>query len=259
MLAHFAKLRQEADFVACASLMADDITWYTVYGDTISGSDNVLAFMTKEHEAGRRNVDQEEWRRHSKPNRHRMYQRDMTVMFSTRAKHEVVQTIQVDNGLIKTIQFKIKYPALAVALAFAEARSAGDEEAALAQMSDKVEWKAWDGFHVEGKEAVRHLFHEQKGREVRTGHTEFEAATVNEQGGVFERLLDIERVDGIKVRTNQRIFVKAELIEEKPLKLSDGTVKTIRGLQPKIVEVHVLTTEEMVDGNWVKSTEDDHW
>lgn len=257
MLAHFATLRQEADFVACAQLMASNITWYTLYEDIISGRDNVLKFMTTEHEAGRRNVDQEEWAPHSKLPR--TYQRTLKVLFSTKATHEVVQTIKVEHNLIKTIQFKPKYPALAVVLAFADARNVGDEEAALAQMSDKVEWKAWDGFHVEGKEAVRHLFHEQKGREVRTGHSEFEAATVNEQGGVFERLLDIERVDGIKVRTNQRIFVKEELTEEKPLKLADGTVKTIRGLRPKIVEVHVLTTEEMVDGTWVKSTEDDHW
>jgi len=257
MLAHFATLREEADFEACARLMASDITWYTLYNEAISGRDNVLTFMTAEHEAGRRNVDQEKWVRHSKLPR--TYQRVMKVLFSTKAKHDVVQTITVEENLIKTIQFKPKYPALAVALAFAGARGAGDEEAALAQMSDKVEWKAWDGFHVEGKEAVRHLFHEQKGREVRTGHTEFEAATVNEQGGVFERLLDIERVDGIKVRTNQRIFVNVELTDEKPLKLADGTVKIIRGLQPKIVEVHVLTTEEMVDGKWAKATEDDHW
>merc|ERR1719422_141433 len=163
--------------------------------------------MQTEHQAGRRNIDQGAWERHPKLASH--YVRDMTVTFSSKATHTVVQTIKVVKGLIQSIGVKPKYPALGVALAFAGARSAQDDEAALAQMSEKVEWKAWDGFHVEGKEGVRKLFREMKGREVsRRSRTEFEAAVVNEQGGVFERLLDIERVDGIKVRTTHRIYVR---------------------------------------------------
>merc|ERR1719422_80505 len=210
--------------------------------------------MQTEHQAGRRNIDQGAWERHPKLPSH--YIRDMKVTFSSKATHIVVQTIKVVKGLIQSIGVKPKYPALGVALAFAQARSDQDDQAALAQMSEKVEWKAWDGFHVEGKEGLRKLFQEQKGREMRQGRTEFEAAAVDEHGGVFERLLDIERIDGIKVRTTQRIFVKGELTEQAPLKLPDGKIKPIWDFVPKIVEVHVLTTEEFVDGKWKKAQED---
>jgi hypothetical protein len=260
VLEEFARLRTSDEFAGLdevVALMAEDVAWSTLYGDIIKGRKDIKVWMETESQAGRKNIDFGPWSNDNAPDR---WKRDMKVTFTSKATHDVVQTVTMAQGLIQKVVMKPKYPALGVALAFADARTKQDDEAALEQMSEKVEWKAWDGFHVEGKEGVRKLFHEQKGREVvRQGRTEFEAATVNEQVGIFERILDIERVDGIKVRTKQKLFIKGELTELEPVNFGNGNIKPIWGVLPKIYEVHVLTTEELIEGKWVKSKEDDHW
>lgn len=239
-------------------MLSEDCMWSTLYLEKINGRAAILAWMKCESQEGRKNMEQGTWSQDSLGSN--SYTRDVKVTFPSKATHDVVQTVTLVQGQITEVMIKPLYPALSVALAFAEARSNHDDEASLDQMSQNVEWKAWDGFHVEGKEAVRKLFRQQKGREVvRQGRTEFEAATVNEHEGVFERLLDIERVDGIKVKTKQMLFVRGELSEMAPVDVGRGRLKAVWGIAPKIVEVHVLTTEEFVDGKWVKSQEDDHF
>merc|ERR1719291_1352005 len=94
-------------------------------------------------------------------------------------------------------------------------------------------------------------------REVkREGESEFQAISINEHGGIFERLLYIEWVDGIKVRSTQRLYIRGELDEVDPVSISEaGAPRKCYGITMKIVQVQVLATEEMIDGEWSKASD----
>lgn len=238
-------------------MLSEDATWQTIYSETIRGRGKIFVWMEEESRNGRKNKNEQPWTRD--PLDPSKYRREMKVAFPSKATHEVVQIASVQGGYITSIAVKPKYPALAVAIAFAQARANHDDDAAVEHMAEEVHWKAWDGHVVKGKEAIKRLFREQKGREVkREGTTEFEAAQVNDVGGMFERELFIERVDHIKVKTKQRLYVKGELTEMQPVSNADGSERKCWGMVPKIVEVKVLMCEEMVDGKWVKIDDPDH-
>eukprot|EP00429_Kryptoperidinium_foliaceum_P042497 CAMPEP_0176104816 /NCGR_PEP_ID=MMETSP0120_2-20121206/52596_1 /TAXON_ID=160619 /ORGANISM="Kryptoperidinium foliaceum, Strain CCMP 1326" /LENGTH=340 /DNA_ID=CAMNT_0017438925 /DNA_START=61 /DNA_END=1083 /DNA_ORIENTATION=- len=249
----FDAFKQGRGLEACEHL-AEDCVWHTMYAEEIKGRTAIVEWRDAEMRRGRRNRSETMWTKEQDG----MYKREMKVIFPSKATHQVVQTVVLQAGKIKEIVVKPKYAALSVALKFAVARAKGDDEEALRYMADDVRWKAWDGFHVEGKEGIAKLFREQRMKEVsRHGESEFEAAQVNDQGGVFERLLYVERVDGIKVKAKQRLYVRSELSEVEPVCLAKGEVRKCYGLVPKIIEVKVLATEEMIDGTWVV-TEDGH-
>lgn len=235
-------------------LLTEDAEWNTLYSKKLTGRQEIIDWRENERKTGRRNKAESPWVQ--EVNGTTKYKRDMKVVFPSKATHQVVQTVTCQDGLISHVDVSPKFAALSVALMFEKARSADDDEAALEYMSENVEWKAWDGFHVEGKEAVRKLFRQQKMRETkREGESEFEAANVNETGGVFERSLYIERVDGIKVKSKQRLYVKGELAEMEPVSVGSGEQRTCYGIQLKIVEVKVLATEEMIDGHWIQAND----
>mmetsp|Transcript_92214 Transcript_92214/g.192831 ORF Transcript_92214/g.192831 Transcript_92214/m.192831 type:complete len:373 (+) Transcript_92214:146-1264(+) len=251
VLSNYADYRRQKDFASACSLFSEDCIWSTLHEDIISGREALLDWMENEHREGRRNRAEQPWIRwETNPN---MFWRECKVTFPSKATHEIMQTATVQNGLITRMVVEPKYPALRCAIRFAQERASTNDEFALDLMAEDVKWITWDGFRCKGKEGVRKLFRDQKGREVkREGTTEFEAAQVNEVGGVFTRDLLIERVDGIKVKTIQQVYVMGVLTEMDPVKLPNGETKTLWGMVPKIVEVRVLASEEMVDGKWVK-------
>lgn len=251
LLNQYADMKKAYDHAGCCELLAESAVWRTLYSEEVAGRSAIEEWMQREASMGRRNHNEEPWvMSEVEPLK---FKRGMKVTFPSKATHEVVQTATVQDGQITHIEMKAKYPALSCAIAFAQARASQDDDAALAQMSESIVWKAWDGHEVRGKDAVRRLFREQKGREVkRSGTSEFEAAQVNEAGGCFERELMIERVDGIKVKTKQQLYVMGELGEKAPVDIREGNRRQCWGMVPKIVQVRVLTTEELVDGVWVK-------
>jgi len=234
------------------ALMTDLATWDTLYFQRIQGRAAILEWRERERQSGRRNKFEGEWSLKSEGST--TYTREMKVAFPSGATHRVVQTVTLDNGRISHVEVKPKFPALGTALKFAMARTADDDEEALEQVSDDVEWTAWDGFRVSGKEGLRKLFRDQKVRESkRAGESEFKAVTVNEQGAVFERLLYIERIDGIRVRSTQRLYIQNQLHAMDAVDIGGGLQRKCYGIVPRIVAVRVLATEEMIDGEWTGS------
>mmetsp|Transcript_50624 Transcript_50624/g.128560 ORF Transcript_50624/g.128560 Transcript_50624/m.128560 type:complete len:328 (+) Transcript_50624:50-1033(+) len=247
----YSERMRQMDFNGCCALLAQDAGYHSMNGDLISSRAAIEVWIDEQARAGRRNREDKPWVQcNSAPH---MWSREMKVTFPSRVTHDVIETATLEDGNITRIEMAPKCPALRTAMQFAEARKERDDRKALDLMSVNVSWKTWDGIEVRGKDAVKKLFRDMNGREVkRESTTEFECAQVNEVGGCFVRDLEIERVDGIKVKTKQKLYVMGELSELDPIELPNGGRRKCWGMVPKIVEVYVVTTEEMLHGKWMK-------
>jgi len=240
------ELFQDGDPAAACELLAPDCAWHTMYEDKLEGRAAIGRWHAKEVAAGRKVERETEWVE-VEPD---VYQREIHVAVPRRATHEVVQRATFDGELIKEVVCEPKHPALRVALRFARAQSADDDEAAVEELSDDVGWKAWDGLEVRGKQRMRKFLREQRAREVTCpGESEFQAARYTKHGAHFERLVFIERVDGIKVRGRQRLYVRSE-VSHVGSATAGGRQRRCFGVVRKIAKVEVLPIEEMINGRW---------
>eukprot|EP00930_Biecheleria_cincta_P058192 TRINITY_DN44040_c0_g1_i1.p1 TRINITY_DN44040_c0_g1~~TRINITY_DN44040_c0_g1_i1.p1 ORF type:complete len:278 (-),score=43.35 TRINITY_DN44040_c0_g1_i1:132-965(-) len=235
LLDRFAAFRREENNAQATSLMAKDAEWCTLYQDKICGRDEISKWLDQQAAQGRKNVFEGPWQPAESDSKD-CFKRKLTVHFPSNATHQVLQEIQLERGRIKRIAIKPFFKSHGVVVAFSIARKMGNDEMALRFMSDDVVWKTYDDFRVQGKDAVRDIFQQQRARrEKRTGISDFESVSkVTDAEGSFVRKLEIERGDGAKIRTSQTVTV--------------ATLKS--GL--KIVEVHVHSDEILQHGQWIQ-------
>merc|ERR1719291_711227 len=171
--------------------------------------------MNREKEKGRANLTEGRW--YVDGDR---YSRELTTKFPRGGLHEVIQSAVISRGHIKEVKIAPKWQAHALAIDFALAREQGDDQTALDKMSAGVVWKTWDNAEIAGKAAVEELMAEQR------RHAEM---------GIFERAMDIQRSDGVRVCGTQTL--------------------TVKGNPLRITEVYVHPETEMKDGQWVQPAE----
>jgi len=183
--------------------------------------------MDREKEKGRKNLTEGAWKKDGDA-----YSRQLTTKFPRGGLHEVIQSVRISEGKIVEVRITPKWKAHAVVIEFAVAREKGDDQAALAEMAANVEWRTWDNVEVKGKDKVAELMGQQREHnEKREGTSDFEAlGDITDELGLFERAMEIQRSDGIKVQSTQTIRV--------------------RGNPLKIDEVYVHPEVEMQDGQW---------
>merc|ERR1719343_695542 len=127
-----------------------------------------------------------------------------------------------------------KWKSHALVIDFALAREQGDDQTALDKMDKNVVWKTWDNAEIIGKSAVAEFMADRRREgEKREGISDFEAlGDVTDELGIFERSMDIQRPDGVRVNGTQTLTVRG----------NHGRFK--------ITEVYVHPEEELKDGQW---------
>lgn len=236
LLDRFAEFRRNENNAKATSLISKDAEWCTLYQDKICGRDDILKWLDKQVAQGRKNVAEGPWQPDESDSKN-SFRRKLTVHFPSKATHQVLQEVQLERGRIKHIVIKPQFKSHGVVVAFSIARKFGNDEMALKFMSDDVVWKTYDDFRVQGRDAIRDIFQQQRARrEKRTGISDFESASqVSDTEGSFVRKLEIERGDGSKIRTSQTV-----------------KVATVKGVGLKIVEVHVHSDEMLQNGQWIQ-------
>jgi len=232
LLERYSMLRAEGRFEEATSMFSKDARWVTLYKTSLEGSEEIGRWMNREKEKGRANLTEGQW--HVDGDK---YSRELTTKFPRGGLHEVIQSAVISRGCIKEVSITPKWQAHALVIDFALARERGDDQAALDKMAPNVVWKTWDNAEIAGKAAVSELMAEQRRHgERRDGTSDFEAlGEVSDELGIFERAMDIQRSDGVRVCGTQTL--------------------TVRGNPLKITEVYVHPETEMKDGQWVTPVE----
>jgi hypothetical protein len=227
ILNKYGKLRASGKNEEAIALFHDDAKWVTLYKTALNGKSEIQMWMDREKEKGRANLQEGSWAEDGP-----VYSRALSTQFPRGGLHEVVQSVAIEKGLIKMVEIKPKWKAHQVVIDFAIAREKDNDKTALDFMDTNVTWKTWDNVEITGKEEVEKLMALQRQHgEKREGLSDFEAlGDVTHDYAMFERSLEIQRPDGVKVRSTQTL--------------------TVRGDPLKIVEVYVHPEEEMKDGNW---------
>jgi len=231
----FATHRRSGDNARAASWLSKDAEWTTLYEDTIKGKDEIQKWLEEEVQHGRRNVEEGQWIP-AFAGSVDSFKRDLTVHFPNGSTHQVIQKVSLQGRRISKIRVEPVHEAHRVVLTFALARKRGDDEAAIRLMSDDVLWRTFDDFSIKGKQEVRQLLQKQRQRqEKRVGMSDFEAIPpITEKGGEFSRKMQIERPDGVKIRTAQTLKVA----------MAKGVLR--------ITQIHVHSEEMLRDGQWVE-------
>jgi hypothetical protein len=234
LLEKFSQLRRDGHFEKVKKMFAEDAKWVTLYKKPLEGSEGICAWLTSENDKGRVNTVESPWRVDGEK-----YSRDLTTKFPRGGLHEVIQSAVISRGLIQEMAITPKWAAHALVIDFALAREQGDDQTALQKMDKNVVWKTWDNAEVTGKSAVAELLAERrKEGEKREGMSDFEAlGEVTEEHGIFERSMDIQRADGVRVNGMQTLTV------------------SLKGGRFKITEVYVHPEKELQDGQWVEPVE----
>lgn len=227
VVVEYARLRSLSKNQDAVALFSENATWVTLYQQVLSGREQIKTWMDQETQAGRANLVEGDWEEDGE-----CYSRELTTKFPRGGLHEVIQSVEVSKRQITTVRIKPKWKAHGVVIDFANLRANGDNEAALEHMADGVRWKTWDNVEVQGKEKVMELMSAQTLHgDKRVGMSDFEAlGEVTDEQAIFERAMQIERLDGVKVRATQTL--------------------TISGDPLKIVEVYMHPEEELKDGSW---------
>jgi hypothetical protein len=232
ILARYSQLRADGNFEEATKMFSADARWVTLYKKSLEGSEEIGNWMNREKEKGRANLTEGQWYVDGDK-----YSRELTTRFPRGGLHEVIQSAVISRGYIKEVKIAPKWQAHALAIDFALAREQGDDQTALEKMSASVVWKTWDNAEIAGKAAVAELMAEQRRHgERRDGTSDFEAlGDVTAELGIFERAMDIQRSDGVRVCGTQTL--------------------TVKGNPLKITEVYVHPETEMKDGQWVTPAE----
>lgn len=232
LLQRYSALRAAGKFEEATRMFSADARWVTLYQKALEGSEEIGMWMNREKEKGRANLTEGEWYAVGGK-----YCRHLTTKFPRGGLHEVIQSAVISRGCIKEVKIMPKWQAHALAIDFALARERGDDQTALEKMAQNVVWKTWDNAEIAGKAAVAELMAEQRRHgERRDGTSDFEAlGDVSDELGIFERAMDIQRSDGVRVCGTQTL--------------------TVRGNPLKITEVYVHPETEMKDGEWVRPAE----
>lgn len=229
-LEKFSQLRAAGRFEEVKKMFAEGAKWVTLYKKSLEGGEEICAWLSSEKDKGRANIVESAWRADGEK-----YSRDLTTKFPRGGLHEVIQSAVVSRGLIQEMTITPKWAAHALVIDFALAREQGDDQTAVQKMDKNVVWKTWDNAEVTGKSAVAEFMAERRKQgEKRDGISDFEAlGEVTEEHGVFERSMDIQRSDGVRVNGTQTLTV------------------ALKGGRFKITEVYVHPETELQDGQWV--------
>ncbi|CAK0873900.1 unnamed protein product [Prorocentrum cordatum] len=202
LLERYSMLRAEGRFEEATSMFSKDARWVTLYKTSLEGSEEIGRWMNREKEKGRANLTEGQW--HVDGDK---YSRELTTKFPRGGLHEVIQSAVISRGCIKEVSITPKWQAHALVIDFALARERGDDQAALDKMAPNVVWKTWDNAEIAGKAAVSELMAEQRRHgERRDGTSDFEAlGEVSDELGIFERAMDIQRSDGVRVCGTQTL------------------------------------------------------
>eukprot|EP00930_Biecheleria_cincta_P085210 TRINITY_DN74617_c0_g1_i1.p1 TRINITY_DN74617_c0_g1~~TRINITY_DN74617_c0_g1_i1.p1 ORF type:complete len:351 (-),score=67.21 TRINITY_DN74617_c0_g1_i1:124-1176(-) len=236
VLQKFSEFRRQGKDGELVSVFADDVTWISLYSETIGGCTEVIKWLEEQRKGGRRNIQEGPFR--SEPGTSK-FTRDLKIIFPNGATHEVIQKISVVDGRIKQVEILPASDEHALVLSFAAARREGSTDTALQMMSENIVWKTWDGLEVVGRDKVKEILMRQiSSKEVRRGIADFEQTPEAPDGGgvCFIRALEVQQPDGKTTRTTTSLLVKS-----------------IGGAH-KIVEVSVQNEETLINGAWSNSS-----
>jgi len=228
-LERFSQLRAAGRFEELKKMFAEDAKWVTLYKKSLDGKEEICVWLSSDKDNGRANIVESPWRADGEK-----YSRELTTKFPRGGLHEVIQSAVISRGCIKEMRITPKWKAHATVIDFALAREQGDDQAALDKMDKNVVWKTWDNAEVTSKSAVAEFMAERRrDGEKREGTSDFEAlGDVTDELGIFERTMDIQRSDGVRVNGTQTLTVRS------------------KGGRCKITEVYVHPDTELKDGQW---------